>query len=122
MGNVLHDPAKNRAVCDMIGKLIQSQVLDPDLARRLTPDYPFWCKRALFIDDYYSTFNRSNVTLVDDEGGVAEILEDGIRCASGESIRDLDVIIYATGFDTMSINFDVIGRQSENLAIKFGAT
>jgi len=76
----------------------------------------------LFIDDYYSTFNRSNVTLVDDKGGVAEILEDGVRSASGESIRDLDVIIYATGFDTMNINFDVIGRQSENLAIKFGAT
>ena len=37
---------------------------DPELAATLTPDYPFFCKRALNIDDYYSTFNRDDITLV----------------------------------------------------------
>lgn len=37
---------------------------DPELAATLTQDYPFFCKRTLNIDDYYSTFNRDDITLV----------------------------------------------------------
>ncbi|MDG2277467.1 MAG: hypothetical protein P8L31_05860 [Pseudomonadales bacterium] len=49
----------------MITERINAEVKDPELAATLTPDYPFFCKHALFIDDYYySTFNRDDITLV----------------------------------------------------------
>lgn len=50
--DALHDEAQNEAICAELRELIIHDVKDPDLAKRLTPDYPFFCKRALFIDDY----------------------------------------------------------------------
>ena len=75
------------------------QVKDPELAALLTPDYPFFCKRALFIDDYYTTFNKDNVSLIHDDGGVVGVDSTGVIVAGGEHY-DLDVIVYATGFDS----------------------
>jgi cation diffusion facilitator CzcD-associated flavoprotein CzcO len=116
----LHDPEKNAAICDMIAERIRAEVADPETVAKLTPDYPFFCKRALFIDDYYSTFNRDDVTLVDDPGGVVRIHEDGPEIARGERF-ELDVLIYATGFDSNLIPFDVTGRGGLTLAEAFGA-
>jgi cation diffusion facilitator CzcD-associated flavoprotein CzcO len=118
--DALHDEAQNAAICAQLKQLIDHDVKDPDLARRLTPDYPFFCKRAWFIDDYYTTFNKPNVTLVDDEGGVVGVDETGLIIARGEHF-DLDVIIYATGFDNGLIPFPIIGRDGVTLADKFGA-
>jgi len=87
----LQDADQNDAICAELAELIRNDVDDPELARRLTPDYPFFCKRALFIDDYYTTFNKPNVKLVDDEGGVVGIDETGVTIARGEHF-DLDVI------------------------------
>jgi len=116
----LHDEKQNAAICAEIAKRIEAEVDDPAVRELLTPDYPFFCKRALFIDDYYSTFNKSNVTLVDDEGGVVKVNETGLEIARGEKF-DLDVIIYATGFDSNHIPFLVEGRFGVTLADKFGA-
>ena len=116
----LHDEAQNKAICDGIEVRINSDVTDPDLARRLTPNYPFFCKRVLFIDDYYTTYNKPNVTLVDDDGGVVRVNETGLEIARGETY-DLDVIIYATGFDSNFIPFLIKGRDDVTLADKFGA-
>ncbi|MFU8816018.1 MAG: flavin-containing monooxygenase [Pseudomonadales bacterium] len=116
----LHDEAQNGAICAELAKMISADVDDPDLAKRLTPDYPFFCKRALFIDDYYSTFNKPNVTLVDDPGGVVSVDETGLTIARGEHF-DVDVIVYATGFDNGLIPFPILGRGGVSLADKFGA-
>lgn len=116
----LHDEAQNEAICAELRKLIEHDVKDPDLARRLTPDYPFFCKRVLFIDDYYTTFNKPHVTLVDDPGGVVEVDATGLTIARGEHF-DVDVIIYATGFDSNFIPFPIYGRDGASLADKFGA-
>ena len=118
--DALHDEAQNAAICAQLKQLIDHDVDDPVLAARLTPDYPFFCKRALFIDDYYTTFNKPNVTLVDDSGGVVSVDETGLNIARGEHF-DLDVIIYATGFDSNFIPFPIIGRDGASLADKFGA-
>ena len=118
--DALHDKAKNEAICAELRELIRRDVRDPDLAKRLTPDYPFFCKRALFIDDYYTTFNKPHVTLVDDDGGVVSVDEYGLNIARGAHY-DLDVIIYATGFDSNFIPFPIIGRDGVTLADKFGA-
>jgi len=116
----LHDETKNAAICAQITARLNSEVDDPEIAKLLTPDYPFFCKRALFIDDYYSTFNKPNVTLVNDNGGVVGVNETGLQIASGDTF-DLDVIIYATGFDSNFIPFRIAGRNGTTLADKFGA-
>ena len=116
----LQDVEQNDAICAEVAELIRDDVDDSELAKRLTPDYPFFCKRALFIDDYYTTFNKPNVTLVDDEHGVVSVDETGVTIARGEHF-DLDVIIYATGFDSLLIPFPILGRGSVSLADKFGA-
>ncbi|MEE4361428.1 MAG: NAD(P)/FAD-dependent oxidoreductase [Pseudomonadales bacterium] len=117
----LHDPERNAAICEMIATRIREEVKDPALAAALTPDYPFFCKRALFIDDYYTTFNRDTVTLVDDPGGVVRIHEEGPEIARGERFA-VDVLIYATGFDSNLIPFPVTGRDGVTLAEAFGAS
>lgn len=116
----LHDEERNEAICAGIRELINHDVNDPELAKKLTPDYPFFCKRALFIDDYYTTFNNSHVTLVDDSGGVVSVDETGLNIARGEHY-EVDVIIYATGFDSNFIPFPIIGRDGVTLTDKFGA-
>ncbi len=116
----LHNEAQNAAICAQIAAGIKMAVKDPETARLLTPNYPFFCKRALFIDDYYTTFNKPNVTLVDDPGGVVAINESGLEIARGETF-ELDVIIYATGFDSNFIPFPIIGKNGTSLADKFGA-
>ena len=55
---MLHDEEQNAAICAGIAKRIRKEVEDPELADLLTPDYPFFCKRVLFIDDYYSTLTN----------------------------------------------------------------
>ena len=89
-----------------IAKRIKAEVNDPELAELLTPDYPFFCKRVLFIDDYYTTFNKPNVTLINDPQGVVGVTESGVEMASGDC-HDVDVLIYATGFDSNHIPFPV---------------
>jgi len=118
----VHNPDANKDVCGMIAAGIQAQVNDQEVARKLTPTYPFFCKRALFIDDYYTTFNRSNVTLIHDEGGVARVHETGLETAGGHTVTDLDVIIYATGFDAGAMQFQILGRNGLDLAASFGAS
>jgi len=118
--DALHDEKQNGAICAELAARIKRQVNDPELVKLLTPDYPFFCKRALFIDDYYTTYNKPNVTLVDDNGGVVAINQTGLQIARGETF-DLDVIIYATGFDSNFIPFLIEGRDGVTLADKFGA-
>ena len=118
--DMLHDDKQNAAICEELAKGIRDVVHDSKIAELLIPDYPFWCKRVLFIDDYYTTFNKQNVTLVHDDGGVVGVDKSGLKIARGEHF-DLDVIIYATGFDSNFIPFPIYGRNGTSLATKFGA-
>ena len=117
---MLHDKEANDKICSAIVKRIHQEVDDPDLAALLTPDYPFFCKRVLFIDDYYTTFNKPNVKLVNDPKGVVKITESGVEMASGDR-HHVDVLIYATGFDSNHISFPVTGREGVTLADRYGA-
>ena len=71
-------------------------------AATLTPhDHPFGAKRPCLDTGYYATFNRPNVTLVDlRHEPITSITASGIRTA--KSTHDVDVIIFATGFDAMT--------------------
>src|SRR5262249_2969685 len=92
-------------------------VADPDTASSLTPTHPFGCKRPIIDQGYYQTFNRDNVTLVDlRKDPIREVTASGIG-TEGASF-ELDVIIYATGFDAMTgalSRIDIHGRDGMSL-------
>jgi len=116
----LHDPAQNEELKAEVLDIIRREIPDnAELRKQLTPDYPFWCKRVLFIDGYYSTFNKPNVSLVADPGGVVEETSAGVKVASGATY-ELDAIIYATGFDPLRVAFPVVGRHGRTLAEHWG--
>ena len=90
-------------------------VEDPELRRKLTPNHPFGCKRPLFSDVYYPVFNRDNVELLTDD--IERITADSIVTVAGE-VREVDTIIYATGFETTTYlsAIDVTGRNGRRLS------
>lgn len=95
---------------------LKRQVPDPELRKKLTPNYLMGCKRPAVSSDYYKTFMHENVSLVTE--GIDRIIENGIATKDGKEIP-LDVIIYSTGFKTTEKgnfpNFKVIGLRSEEL-------
>jgi cation diffusion facilitator CzcD-associated flavoprotein CzcO len=76
---------------------LRVQVRDPELRRRLTPDYPMGCKRVLFAGDWYPALARPDVRLV--TSAVTEVVPDAVRTADGEE-HPCDVVVWATGFAT----------------------
>ncbi|WP_324193464.1 flavin-containing monooxygenase [Nocardia otitidiscaviarum] len=72
-------------------------VRDPDLRRRLTPDYQAMCKRLVVSDRFYAAVQRADVDLV--TAGIDRILPDGVRTTDGAEHR-LDILVLATGFDS----------------------
>ncbi|MBB4904313.1 flavin-containing monooxygenase [Actinophytocola algeriensis] len=70
-------------------------VKDPDLRRKLTPDYVMGCKRVLIANDYYPALTQDNVEVNTD--GIREVTEHGIIDERGVA-HEVDAIIYGTGF------------------------
>ncbi len=93
---------------------MESQVLDPDLRARLTPDYPVGCKRILISDDYLPAIQRANVDLITD--GIKAITSTGVRTKDGCD-HPADAIIMATGFKVFDIleSIEVIGPGGVSL-------
>jgi cation diffusion facilitator CzcD-associated flavoprotein CzcO len=74
---------------------IKAAISDPELRRKVTPDYEFGCKRVMLTDDWYPTLTKPNVELIDH--GVDSVTAGGIRDATGVE-RPADAIVFATGF------------------------
>jgi cation diffusion facilitator CzcD-associated flavoprotein CzcO len=94
---------------------LRAQVRDPELRRKLTPDYDFGCKRPTFSNDYFRTFNSPHVHLETER--IERIEPDAIVTADGRR-RQIDTLILATGFNLWDVNFpaiEVIGRDGRNL-------
>jgi cation diffusion facilitator CzcD-associated flavoprotein CzcO len=71
------------------------QVRDPEVRRRLTPDYEVGCKRPSVSNTYLRSFNRANVELISEP--IERITPTGVCTADGRR-REIDVLILATGF------------------------
>ncbi|WP_109479809.1 NAD(P)/FAD-dependent oxidoreductase [Paraburkholderia sp. C35] len=104
----------NAYASDFIRQKIRETVKDPLKAELLCPkDYPFNGKRPPGGHGYYETFNRDNVHLVDIRpNGIDEITATGVRV--GDQHVELDVLIFATGFDAMTgalTRIDIVGRD-----------
>ncbi len=97
---VLNEEA-NGKVSDFVRSKIKDLVKNPEDAEAAMPDYFFGAKRLVHSDSYYLTLNRSNVSLVDlRKSPIQEVTPEGIRTLSG--LHDLDIIVYATGFDAIT--------------------
>lgn len=94
---------------------LRSQVSDPELRRKLTPDYDFGCKRPTFSNTYFASFTKPNVTL--QTSGIARLEADGILAGDGTT-TEIDTLVLATGFNLWDVNFpafDIVGREGRNL-------
>lgn len=93
---------------------LHAMVPDPELRAALTPDYPVGCKRLLISDDYYQAMVRPDVELVTTP--IDRIAPHGLVTTDGAT-RDVDAIIFATGFDTTSFlaPLEVEGRGGAKL-------
>jgi cation diffusion facilitator CzcD-associated flavoprotein CzcO len=74
---------------------LRRQVRDPELRRKLTPQFRLGCKRILLSNRWYPTLTRPNVELVTE--AISEVRGRTIVLADG-SEREVDTIIFGTGF------------------------
>lgn len=112
--DLLFNREANETLAEFVRKKVRPRINDPEVARKLIPvDYPILTKRLCCDTDYFETFNRENVTLVDlREDPIEEIVEDGL-VVNGEK-RHFDSIVFATGFDAITgllIHMDIRGRN-----------
>jgi cation diffusion facilitator CzcD-associated flavoprotein CzcO len=112
------DKAANDKAAEFIRGKIRSIVKDPKTAARLSPPQVVGCKRLCVDTNYFATFNRDNVELVDlRETPIEAITPDGVQ--TSESFHPIDALVMATGFDaiTGALNrIDIRGRDAARLS------
>ena len=114
----------NDTAADFLRAKIREVVKDPATAATLSNiDHPYAAKRPPIDTDYFETFNRDNVALVDLKAEpIARITPDGMRTRAAE--YPLDVIVFATGFDAMTgalLRMNIRGRNGLALADAWAA-
>jgi len=122
--DLLSDKAANDTAADFIRAKIRQIVKDPSTAAKLSNfDHPYAAKRPPIDTDYFETFNRDNVELVDVRADPIErITPKGIHTRSKE--YPLDIIVFATGFDGMTgslLRIDIRGRGGVPLTKEWAA-
>jgi cation diffusion facilitator CzcD-associated flavoprotein CzcO len=112
-GDFIANRASNDTISEFLRSKIRERVQDPATADLLTPtDYPFLTKRPPLETNYFETFNRDNVALVDVRAApIEEITERGVRTANAE--YEVDAIIFATGFDSMTGTLFQLGLRGK---------
>ncbi|KIV80265.1 hypothetical protein PV11_07778 [Exophiala sideris] len=110
-GDINTDKDANKVFSDFIANKIRQRVKDPVTAEKLIPkNHGFGTRRVPLETFYFEAFNQPNVRLVDiTEDPIQQINEHGIRTRD-EQI-DLDVLIYATGFDAVTGAFTAVDFQ-----------
>jgi cation diffusion facilitator CzcD-associated flavoprotein CzcO len=93
---------------------MRRQLTDPEVRRKAWPDYTFGCKRVLFSSHFLPALQRPNVELVTDQ--IERLAPRGVVTADGTE-REVDCIIYGTGFRTTEFMFpmDVRGAGGRTL-------
>ncbi len=119
--DLVFDDQANGTARDFFEEKISARVEDPELARKLVPEFPIGCKRLCVDTDYYEIYNEEHVTLVDlKEQPIQEVTASGIRTSGGE--YEADILVLATGFDAMTgavTRIDIRGRGNRTLEQKW---
>jgi cation diffusion facilitator CzcD-associated flavoprotein CzcO len=120
--DIMTDREANEDFAEFVRNKIRQRVKDPVVAEKLVPkDHPFGSKRIPLETNYYETYNRDNVLLVDvRETPIERITPKGIKTSDKE--YEFDVIIYATGFDAVTgalTRIDIRGEGGQMLKDKW---
>ena len=120
--DLLLDEKANDTLAQFVRSKIRSVIEDSNVADILTPtEFPICTKRACLDTNYYQTFNKPNVDIVDiKQDPIVSITETGI--ATREQNFDFDAIVFATGFDAMTgalLAVDIRGREGQSLKEKW---
>ncbi len=113
----------NAIVAEFIRNKIRDLVDDPEVAALLCPNGVVGCKRLCVDTNYYTTFNRSNVSLVDVSKHPIDVITDK-GLAIGDRAYEFDALIFATGFDAMTgtlLKIDIRGKNGLTLQEKWRA-
>jgi cation diffusion facilitator CzcD-associated flavoprotein CzcO len=104
----------NDTAADFIKRKIRSIVTDAKTAAILSDiDHPYAAKRPPIDTDYFETYNRPNVSLVDVKAAPIQRISEGGICTT-EAEYPVDIIVFATGFDAMTgplLRMDIHGRD-----------
>ena len=100
--DILVNKESNDTASEFVRNKIRAIVKDPVTAELLAPkDHPIGTKRLCLDTNYYETYNRDNVTLVNARANpIVELTETGLRTT--EQAYEFDAIVFATGFDAMT--------------------
>ena len=120
--DTLTDDAANEDYAEFVRNKIRERVHDPVVAEMLVPkDHPFGSKRVPLETNYYEAYNRDNVLLVDvKKAPIESITPKGIKTQDTE--YELDVIIFATGFDAVTgslTRIDIRGEGGQTIKDKY---
>ena len=120
--DLLTNEEANEFAAEFVREKIRGIVKNPEVARKLTPTgYPIATKRLPLDNGYFETYNRDNVELVDlREAPIECIVKHGIK--TSEQLYELDVIVFATGFDALTgplLRLGICGRGGEMLETKW---
>jgi cyclohexanone monooxygenase len=120
--NLALDKAANDTAANFVREKIAEIVKDPQTAKLLQPNnHPIGSKRICIDSDYFATFNRPNVTLVDIRSNpIEEILPNAVR--TGGKDYEVDALVLATGFDAMTgsvAKIEIRGRDGQTLNQKW---
>lgn len=111
----------NLTVSNFVKEKIKQIVKDPAVVELLLPDHVYACKRPCLDTDYFETYNRPNVTLVDiRKTGIERITARGVQANGTE--YPVDCLVFATGFDAMTgalNNIDIRGKGNQALKDKW---
>lgn len=106
-------PEANETVAEFVRAKIKETVHDPEVAERLMPDHYYGMKRPILNTNYFETYNRDNVSLVDLRSApIQEVTTTGVRTSEAE--YDLDVLVFATGFDAITGPLFKLNIQGKN--------
>ena len=122
--DLLTDQQANDAAARFVAKYIRGIVKDPAVAEMLIPtDHPIGTKRPPMDDDYYLTFNRPHVRLVDIRRSPIVGI-DGKTLRTKDDTYELDALVLATGFDAITgplLAIDFRGRGGLRLRDKWAS-
>jgi cyclohexanone monooxygenase len=117
--DLLTNKAANDTASEFVRQKIRSMVKDQEVAQLLAPHtHPMGTKRLILDTNYYETYNRDNVALVDVKSApIEEITKTGLRTA--QAGYELDAIVFATGFDAMTgAMLDIDIRVKDGASLK----
>src|SRR3981189_2692008 len=120
--NLAPHKAANDTAADFVRAKIAEIVKDPETAKLLQPNnHPIGSKRICIDTDYFATFNRPNVTLLDIKSNpIEEITDNAVRTAGKD--YEVDALVLATGFDAMTgsvAKINIRGRNGQTLNQKW---